>query len=361
MDRIIGRTGARDIGTGRNDHVGHGVKGMAFLAEASPQIGTGHVAECVCLRRVAKKAGLNSVMVLNESGEFAIKKHKGIQILPDMTPSSLADFCRKNPSTLFVTNFRRVSEEQVNALAESGALVACIDELGGTRLSCDLLFNGSIVEEWHRYTSNNPRFRAFFGPAYFPMAEAFGRLSRTRHFTGPASNILVTLGGVDPTGATLRILDYFLTGGGNRGAAQINVVLGSGFSHAGSVAQRIDRINEMGIHLHQSLPSLVPLLAQADVVFTAGGDTLYEAACLGTPAIVLWADDHQRIQAESFSRQGFGRVLGHGAEVALEDIEFSLRVFDDPLLRNDHSRAGRALVDGRGAERIIHLLRQTLL
>jgi spore coat polysaccharide biosynthesis predicted glycosyltransferase SpsG len=95
------------------------------------------------------------------------------------------------------------------------------------------------------------------------------------------------------------------------------------------------------------------LLFEGDVGFTAGGNTLYELACVGTPALVLYEDDHEMEQGIEFQRNGFGVCLGRGVGVTKSRIWRELDKLEEPDVRETWSRKGRSVVDGQGVERVL--------
>lgn len=97
-------------------------------------------------------------------------------------------------------------------------------------------------------------------------------------------------------------------------------------------------------------PSLRGPLTEADVVVTAGGQTLLEALACGRPTIVLVLAENQRAQAELAAREGAAVLVDPPEPEFVADAVAELA--DDPLRRSQLSAAARGLVDGRGARRV---------
>jgi len=255
---------------------------------------------------------------------------------------------------LAVTSFRQVTNLQIDVLRQEGIRVACIDELGNDELDCDLVINPSLVTEYHRYTSNNPRFRVCAGPQYIPLSEEYEVLyQQPRSITGDIQNIVIAMGGTDRSGATLRIVESLLEW---RRDVTKHVVVGAGFVNITELESKLSTVESAGFVIHRNLRSLVDLLMLSDIGFTAGGNTLYELACVGTPAVILFEDPHERKQGLAFQERGFGICLGPGTDVTKEQIWSALDVLAPPKYRHTMCDVGRSLVDGRGAERILTLI-----
>jgi UDP-2,4-diacetamido-2,4,6-trideoxy-beta-L-altropyranose hydrolase len=91
-----------------------------------------------------------------------------------------------------------------------------------------------------------------------------------------------------------------------------------------------------------------PLL-EADVVLTAGGQTVLEAAALGTPSVAVIVFENQRPHVLRLAALGATRLL----ELPADELPALLRRLDaSPEERRELARNAQAAVDGRGAERV---------
>ena len=140
-----------------------------------------------------------------------------------------------------------------------------------------------------------------------------------------------------------------------KSSAQRHVVIGPGFKAVRSLDRVLAR-SRYRWRTHRGLPTLASLLSKADVAISAGGDTLFELACVGTPALVLYEESHEGERANAFQKLGFGSNLGCGARVNADRLCAALERLEDPRGRNDQSQAGKRIVDGRGAARVCRIL-----
>ena len=76
-------------------------------------------------------------------------------------------------------------------------------------------------------------------------------------------------------------------------------------------------------------------------------------ACVGTPALVLFEEPHEKEQSQVLESQGFGRCLGSCTSFTSAQIRHALESFDEPVVRNAHCKVGKMLVDGKGVSRIL--------
>lgn len=328
---------------------------MAIFTEASRKIGTGHLAESIDLARLAGESGfIFSFWVDGNSPRSVLEK-----IPFSYTLFSSIDEAQKILSgkefDAAVFNFRKINNNVLRSLDGIDLITVCIDELGGRRLDCDAIINSLAAASYHRYPGTSSSAKLYSGPEYLAISPRFREIrGRNRKFSGDIKEITVCMGGIDRTGATLNIVDA-LTGW--KDAVRKNIILGAGFPYYPEINNKIALLKKHNFRIYRNVGDVAPFFSRSDVVFTAGGNTLYELACVGTPAIVLYEDEHEKENSLAFQRRGFGISLGRGANVAAGKILETLEIFDDPRLRNKHSSTGRKIVDGKGSHRILRIIK----
>jgi spore coat polysaccharide biosynthesis predicted glycosyltransferase SpsG len=98
-------------------------------------------------------------------------------------------------------------------------------------------------------------------------------------------------------------------------------------------------------------PDPVALMASADIAICGAGTTCLEFACLGVPTVALILADNQRAVAKAMSDADAVTILD-GSAASRDIAKTVIAVAADPSARRHMSRAGQALVDGRGAARV---------
>lgn len=153
--------------------------------------------------------------------------------------------------------------------------------------------------------------------------------------------VLVTFGGTDPSGLTHRVLDAL------RGFGILRVVAPPGSDRFVVIGSKpaVELVSD---------PSMAAEMLGADLVICSAGRTLFEAASLGVPAVVL--SQNPREATHSHIGEGRGNVyLGLGRLVEPSVLRGTVeRLLADVGLREDLSEQAKASIDGRGIERICH-------
>jgi UDP-2,4-diacetamido-2,4,6-trideoxy-beta-L-altropyranose hydrolase len=103
---------------------------------------------------------------------------------------------------------------------------------------------------------------------------------------------------------------------------------------------------------------MAALLASADLAVCAGGSTCWELGHLGVPALTLVVADNQQRVAAALHDAGVVRNLGWFDRVSDESLASAIDdLRRDRGARQEMSRRGRTLVDGRGAGRVVETMR----
>lgn len=237
-----------------------------------------------------------------------------------------------------------------SGLRKSAGHIMVIDDLADRKHDCDILLDQNLVAGEDRYRDRLPeKSSLLLGPRYALLQPLYAQLHhQVFPRKGVIRRILVFFGGVDRYDMTSRALNAFLLL--KRADIQVDVVIASGSPNHDSVYDLAK--NHPNIQVHSDLPSLAPLMKDADLAIGAGGATNWERLCLGLPALVVTLADNQVPIAEELNRHGLARWLGHHDAVSEEKIRVALEELLHYGLDEAWSRSCLASVDGEGANRV---------
>jgi UDP-2,4-diacetamido-2,4,6-trideoxy-beta-L-altropyranose hydrolase len=243
-----------------------------------------------------------------------------------------------------------VDQAYQKAIKEAGLRLIVVDDLAAYHMYADLVINQNIYADRKMYSAE-PDTRFLLGPGYALLREEFACVQNQKKvIPKQARNILVSLGGSDPANQTLKVLqaltvlDEPLTA---------YVVLGTSYNQETSLQALIA---QQGGHfsIFKDVIDMSGLMAWADLAISGGGSTCWELACAGVPNLILVLAENQRRNAIGLSQVGISVNLGWWEEVSVEVIaEATAMLIANPGQREAMSRAGKALVDGRGVERVV--------
>jgi len=199
-----------------------------------------------------------------------------------------------------------------------------------------------------------PQTRWLLGPAYALLREEFARRHEAAQARAEPTRTLLCFGGGDDYGAALLSLRALEQAGWR---APVDVALGSRAPRRGEVEAWIADPRPFQVTLHVDADNMADLLRNAGLAVIAGGTTSFEAAALGTPALIVQTAPNQRPNAEAW--QTLGAALDMGPLERLDQATLGAAAKSpaaDESRRRAMSAAGRASVDGLGAGRVADAL-----
>ncbi len=333
---------------------------ITFFTECSQKVGTGHLIESVCLLKRAREKGIKCILWTTDTTPDSIINNLSVDCnfynfnkLKDEI-SSIKESCIESCSKAIIFNLRNITNEALSLFDFNDIKHICIDELGNKRLDCDVIINPLIVKKRHNYISSNKRRNLYTGSGYLSISPKIQNAPRSKNYNNSEiKTVSVSMGGVDQSGATLKLINVLADW---RPEVNKKIIVGAAFAHLKEARRKIDKLKKRNFEMFHNVNNIGSIFSKSDVVFTAGGNTLYELACMGTPAIVLYEDEHEMENGMEFERKGFGLCVGQGTEASTVEIRNALSYFDDYQIRRAHSERGRELVDGEGVNRILDII-----
>jgi UDP-2,4-diacetamido-2,4,6-trideoxy-beta-L-altropyranose hydrolase len=241
-------------------------------------------------------------------------------------------------------------------LRDQGLKVLLIDDHGQTGgCGADLVLDQNLSAEEGMYAGCEPCRGVLLGPRFALIRREFREAGRRqREIPSITRNVLVTMGGADPGNATLTVLQTLEELGGE--GTRITVVVGEANPHGEMLEERI--LGRPSIRLVRGGETLASVFADADAAISGGGSTTLELLYLGVPFLTVVLAPNQAPVAQALEVQGFTRILGEAEHLEPAFIAGELRrFFRAQEERRRFSEAGRRLVDGEGAARVVMRLR----
>lgn len=286
---------------------------VAFLVEASREVGYGHLVRVCALARLVPNVGM------------AVLGLPDVRALPDAHPPLITPH-EARASKVLIRDTRNYIP------GGSGQLIVDLcDEPGDAAGDAAIVF--ALLGDADGRSVRGVRLYA--GLRYAILREEFGIPD-----TGIGHGVLVTLGGSDPSQSTARVVDALLAGG----VTDVRAIVGP--SNGGS---------------EPACPcvsgSMRDAMVSAALLITSGGMTLIEAGALGKPCIALAHNERERVRILRLVR--YGRWFMPGGVAA--DVELGNRAAVSLCqqvrrLPPDVGKTGPLCVDGKGVERVAAIL-----
>jgi UDP-2,4-diacetamido-2,4,6-trideoxy-beta-L-altropyranose hydrolase len=324
----------------------------------------GHAMRCLAVAQAWRRGGAPCLWAgVQTPDELAGRlRDDGIETVSiDAAPGSVEDAralaevaSRSRAGWALVDGYRFEAAYQ-DVLAEAEVPAAWIDDCGlPGRFRVDLVVNPNAVARREWYDRREPRTQLLLGPRYVPLRREFAAAARAPSPAGAGLRLLVTLGGADPENATLAVMRAVEKAAipGSR----TRVVGGPANPHVASLRAAAGP----GVEIVERVTDMAAALRDADLAVTGAGGTVWEALHLGVPTLTVVVAEDQRGNGAELDRLGVARLLGEGSAFVETDAAAEIRALAaDGDRRQAMAARGRALVDGRGAARIVAAMRAT--
>ena len=353
---------------------------VVFRADASIEIGTGHVMRCLTLARVLAEQGAicqficrahegNLIEYVNSQGF-----HVEILRLEKKTKAHADDLAHSNwlgaditqdakdcstfleafqPDWLIVDHYALDARWEM-LLAPLYRKLMVIDDLANRPHICSLLLDQTFGRNKDDYATHVSVDCIFLcGSNYSLIRPEFANLrdySLKRREKPVLKKLLINLGGVDKNNVTCLVLkairtfniaiNYNITVVMGRHAPWIKSVL--------TVAKRMPCVTEVLV----GVENIAEIMAESDLAIGAAGSSTWERCCLGLPTIaVITAENQEMI---SLKLNIYGAVLA----ISILEKDFSSQLnsafirLSDPVILQQISSISATVTDGFGARRI---------
>jgi len=312
---------------------------FAICLESSHRRGMGHLFRMLNLARHMRAQQAPFVILVNDHPP-ALSILRAAQLpfeVVDLEKTAIwaADAIQRHGVKVWINDRLDTAEAEAAAVKRSGIALATFDDRGaGARLSdlhvAALAFNPAEALDGRRVLR---------GLDYLILNPEIALWRRQR--TG-ASSLIVTLGGSDTYGATVKVVRLLRQHG-----HAATVVIGPGFEHR----DELNAVLTPDFHLRIGVPSLIEEFSRHNLAVTGGGITAFEAAASGLAVIALANEGFEVPVARHLESLGAARYAGHHAALdpnAFGDLPDVARL----------SAAGLAHVPLHGVERVYQALRE---
>lgn len=339
------------------------MKTLVVRADASAQIGAGHVMRCLALAQQWQAGGGTVTLVTTGDAPALAERWRaeGMEVVPaEGMPGAAADaaftagVAHARGAVWVVVDGYHFDAAYVTILQAEGLCVLYVDDTSTLpHYSAEVVLNQNVYAAAELYAARSERTQLLLGTRYALLRREFWDVdTETRLFPETALQVLVTLGGGDAGNMTRWVVEQLREV--KIADLDVMVVLGASNPHKDSVKEAATR-SGLHIRLEQNVSDMPARMAWADVAVTGAGSTCWELALMGLPSVVLVLAENQEGIARGLAARGVVRMWEMHNE-ARQFGELVTRLCSDATERQRMSEAGHALVDGKGAARVVQAL-----
>ena len=348
-------------------------KMLIIRADASTQMGTGHVMRCLALAQAWQTDGGQVYFCTHKdfpvtlAQRLATEGINRLEIAP--LPGSLADAletitcCQNYHSPWLVLDGYHFDASYQQTIKAAGLQLLVIDDYGHADAYCaDIILNQNVYAHADLYPHIASQTQLLLGCEYALLRREFwswrGDARYKLRESSPNSplRLLITLGGSDPDNVTLKVLEALKYLDMDRITAK--VIVGGSNPHLDLLKSVCADLGE-SISLHSNVTNMPKLMAQSDLAISAGGSTCLELAFMGIPSLLVILAENQKSNVERLSALNVGVDLGWYQQVEPQVIYREISQMLEYLDRlNSMSKIALSLVDGYGSDRVIDYLKK---
>ena len=342
------------------------MSGVLFRVDVGPGVGLGHVHRNLGLAEALRDLKIDGIFVLSQEDRAATRvTRKGFQVetLSRELPGQREDCSRvittakQRGCTAAVVDSYVIDEYYIDQLRSSGLHTILIEDEIRQNSSVDLLINTSLTEDMRTIQLEMQAEKYLCGSDYVLLRSEFWNCpGRTINET--VDHVLLTVGGDDwhkMTESLMVWLDNHV-----EDACAITVVVGPFFDST-RLLEEVAEKSRHKVRLITAPDCLFDLMTTVDLVVCGGGQTAYELAATGTPAIALDFSDNQTSGLQALVEAG---TLVYGGRVRASKVPGELVEVMDTThqysTRQRLSRNGQKFIDGQGAAKVAHEIARML-
>lgn len=358
-------------------------KRIVFRADASLEMGSGHVMRCLTLADALREQGAECRFVCRAhpghlADLIAARGHRChlLAALPDegctVSESSLAhagwlgcgweqDAAQSQailadwrPDWLVVDHYALDARWERLMRPHVGNIMA-IDDLADRAHDCDLLLDQNLGRQPDDYQERVPSHCTLLvGPRYALLRPEFAALreySLTRRQTPTLKQLLITMGGVDQPNATGRVLEA-LQDIPLPEDCRICVVMGEKAPWLAEV-ETLAATMPWPTEVRVNVSNMAELMADSDLAIGAAGGTSWERCCLGLPTILVVLAQNQYESAVHLAATESAHVVASVDDIPKEMARLLPDICQEEEILTRLSSASTAISDGAGVRRVL--------
>ncbi len=317
-----------------------------ILTEGGKGIGFGHITRCSAIYDAFRVKGLAPLLVINADNDVEdILGRRKFRILNWLKDQDKLFNIIAGADIVIVDSYL-ANRDLYLKISRRIKVAAYIDDNNRLHYPTGIVINGSIYADRLRYPKSEG-VTYLLGAKYMPLRKEFWKV-RNKKINKNVREALVTFGGDDSKGMTPKILKFLSD---KYPKWKKTFIVGMSFNNAKKIEKMCDEKTEL-VYCPDT-KKVKRLMLRSDVAISAGGQTLYELARVGLPAIAIAVAKNQLNNIKEWEKVGFIDYAGWYNE---DKLAVKLYAYLDRLadyrIRAKRSILARSYIDGKGADRI---------
>jgi spore coat polysaccharide biosynthesis predicted glycosyltransferase SpsG len=315
---------------------------FVFCIESSHARGVGHLFRSLTLATELRSRGQSVLFLANDHpNSLKIIRERGFDValyeLAAVTGWEKDFLEAAAPSSIWINDRLNTQLSHSETITRLGAKLVTFDDRGDGAELADINVCALLFEKTEGLKGKDVR----LGVDYMilnPEIAAFRRLRQS------LASILVTLGGADTYGVTVRVAKWL-----SSKPFPVTIVTGPSFQHMAELEEVVATAAPDRFKLLNQVPSLAAEMHGHDLAITGGGITPFEACAAGLPCVVIANEPFEIPVGRALEDLGAAFFAGHHSA-------FDLDILETPIPIRTMSQTAMTKVDLGGVGRVADLL-----
>ncbi len=310
---------------------------IAILPDSGPTVGMGHLGRCLALgQAIHRLKRIKPFFLTKDSIGQRWIRERGFP----------ARSAAEGPWDLLIVDSYRLQAKELRQLRRCARTFVLINDGARIEVACDWVVNSAVHAK--KASDGTPTAaNVLLGPDFQPLRKEYWSGRTSYKGTAAVKNVFVSLGGgVDGEKLLKRVIPM------------VRQVLPEALVHA--IVSPFMRLssNDERVKIYLSPKDVRSVLRRCEMAVTGGGQTLFELAFAGVPAVAVVMADNQKPNVQGFASAGALLSAGQPSEAGFDRRLRRLisRLARDSGLRDRIAKRGQSLVDGKGAMRVAHFI-----
>jgi UDP-2,4-diacetamido-2,4,6-trideoxy-beta-L-altropyranose hydrolase len=348
---------------------------ILIRADASVEIGSGHLMRCLTLADQLRDEGAEVAFICRDlpGGMFDFLRSRDYRFAK--LPVAEADKVSQQTDAretieaarqLFpggvdwlVVDHYRLDAMWEHLLRTHANKLMVIDDLANRPHDCDLLLDQNYYRDMERRYQGlvSERCVTLLGPKYVLLRPEFAAARQSlRARDGIVRRILIFFGGSDSTNQTSKALDAIKLI--DNPDISVDVVVGAGNPHRYEIESLCHEMRSTQYHCQVS--NMAELIAAADIAVGAGGATTWERCALGLPALTVVFADNQLQTTLDLEQIGVTEFLGWADKITASGLAQAIEhlIENQVRLKSLSERARDVMREWQGAGAITSTMKK---
>ena len=307
---------------------------LVFRADASPDLGTGHVMRCVSIAEEALARNIPCVFVGSIGGVYWVEERLaslGISV------TSVSDFIAFGKSDLLILDtYLKETQDRFITQNDWASTIVIVDE--ATPLpEADLYIHPGLDSSWFL----GDRKKLLSGTKFIPLRNA---VKKRKFVLGDRIEKIVIFGGGTDTFGFAEEMSQILSDMPGFSSASFFSAKSQG------IERRNSRFSEFEFGGFLDIE-----LSNADLVFTTASTSSLEIVAREIPLGVACSVPNQHAYFEKLKESGVALQIGDRSKTGIWDLDSKIihNLISDPGIRTELTNASKSFIDLDGASRII--------